>query len=114
MGCSSKALFILQHGNDLVGDLPRDGFPLLLWDIVHQKDVGVFLVEWQGIDVHHLVFTDLRVAIGLSRFFVLFFWKIFGHMWRCGSGPCGWSGHRRASRCSQWVLDGLFACSRSI
>ena len=53
-----KACFFLQYRNDFIGNLPRNRVSLIFRNVVHQKNVGVFLVERKRIDLNDLVFAD--------------------------------------------------------
>ena len=48
----------LQLGDDLVGHLSRHRLTLIFRHIVHQEDVGIFLVERQRIDLDHPVLAN--------------------------------------------------------
>jgi hypothetical protein len=45
-------------GNDLIRYLPRNRFAFLFWNVIHRKDIGVFLVQRQRINMDDLFFSD--------------------------------------------------------
>jgi hypothetical protein len=45
-------------GNDLIRYLPCNCFAFLFWNVIHRKDIGVFLVQRQRINVDDLIFSD--------------------------------------------------------